>query len=86
MNTTNKKVQNDVSWNTKFYVLLAGLMAAMAFFKSTDESNILKGSLIALFIVTIVDLLEIIYHRYTSAWKIIKILFVVGLFILVLIG
>lgn len=86
MTNKPKSENKNISWNTKFYVLLAGLMTVFALSAGVDESNTIKGGLLALFIVTMIDLLEIIYHNYSRAWKVIKVSFFIILLLLIIIG
>lgn len=77
-----KSFDREVSWNTKFYVLLAFFMALFAFlFGEYDDKALFAGSVIALCFVLMVDYYKIISIRYPKTWRLIKQV-VIGLVIL----
>jgi len=81
-----RESSNLVSWNTKFYILLAVLLGAFTLSSSGDEISLAVGAFIALFILLVVDLLEVVSHRYHGAWRVVKIGFAILLTLLILIG
>ena len=77
-----KSFDKEISWNTKFYVLLAFFMAFFAFLHGGyDDTALFTGSVLALCIVLLVDYYKIISSQYPQIWRVIKQI-VIGLVIL----
>lgn len=81
-----KNSESSISWNTKFYVLLASMMAVFTFISTEGEYALAAGSIIILLIVLIIDLFAVISHKYHKVWRIIKIIIAIILTLLLLIG
>jgi len=86
MNNIFKSFDKEVSWNTKFYVLLAFCMIFFSYFMNGTETGIFVGAIISLIVVLLVDLYLILSKRYSSSWRIIKIILVIIIVALTLIG
>ncbi len=84
--STFKKFNQDISWNTKFYVLLAAIMVVFAFLSEGNDYSLIVGSIIALLVVWIIDYYVIVSRRYPKIWRIIKIAVISTLVILIILG
>lgn len=85
MNTL-KSFNQDLSWNTKFYVLLASIMLVFAFFTEDTNNLLLGGSALALLSVWIVDYYKIVSRNYPKMWRIVKLIIISSLVILIILG
>ena len=86
MNNVFKTFHNEVSWNTKFYVLLAFCMVLFSYFMNDAELGLMVGAVVSLFIVLFVDLYLILSKRYSKSWKVIKYILLLIIIALLLIG
>ena len=86
MNNIFSSFNKEVSWNTKFYFLLAFLMVLFSFLMNGTETAFFVGAIISLIIVLIVDLYLILSKRYTNTWRVIKFIIVLIIVALTLIG
>ena len=76
----------ELSWNTKFNVLLAIGMILFGYLLNDYESGLFLGTLISLIVVLFVDYYLILSKRYNKTWKTIKIIIIIILVTTVLIG
>jgi len=86
MNNIFRSFNKEISWNTKFYVLLAFCMILFSYLMNGTETGLFVGAVISLIIVLMVDLYLILSKRYTKTWRIIKIIIVLIIVALTLIG
>ena len=86
MNNIFKSFDKEISWNTKFYVLLAFGMVLFSYIMNGTETGIFLGAIISLLAVLILDFYLILSKRYSSTWRIIKIILVIIIVALTLIG
>lgn len=81
-----KSFNKEVSWNTKFYVLLAFCMILFSYFMKDTQTGLLVGAFFSLLLVLILDFYLILSKKYTKSWKVIKIILVMIIVALTLIG
>jgi len=86
MNNIFTSFNKEVSWNTKFYFLLAFLMVLFSFLMNGTETAIFVGAILSLIIVLIVDLYLILSKKYSNTWRVIKFIIVLIIVALTLIG
>ena len=86
MNNIFESFNKEVSWNTKFYVLLAFSMVVFSYLMKDTETGLFVGAIFSLFLVLIVDFYLILSKKYTKSWKVIKIILVMIIVALTLIG
>lgn len=85
-NNIFKTFNNQVSWNTKFFVLLAFCMVLFSYILGGSETGVFIGAVVSLLLVLIVDMYLILSKRYNKSWKVIKIILVLIVLALTLIG
>ncbi len=76
-----KKFNQTVSWNTKFFVLMAFILVLVSFVFNENPMAITVGSMLALSSVLVLEYYEIFIHRHPKTWRIIKHL-IIGIIIL----
>ena len=81
-----KTFDKQISWNTKFYVILAILMALFSFLFRDQEAGYFLGALGAIFCVLLLDFYLILSKKYTNTWRWIKIIIVILILALTLIS
>lgn len=86
MNNIFKSFNKEISWNTKFYVLLAFCMVVFSYFMNNTETGLFVGAVFSLVVVLAIDLYLILSKKYTKSWKVIKIVLVMLIVALTLIG
>lgn len=86
MNNIFKSFDKELSWNTKFYVLLALSMLGLSFIADGTELGIFIAAIISLVLVLALDLYLILSNKYSRSWRIIKIVIVIIIITLTLIG
>ena len=86
MNKIRKTFHNQISWNTKFYVLLAFCTVFFSFLMKNTEAGLFAGAVVSLLVVLLLDLYLILSSKYTRSWKIIKYILVLVIVALTLIG
>lgn len=86
MNNIFKSFDKEVSWNTKFYVLLAFCMVLFSYLMKGTETGIFIGAVISLLLVLLLDFYLILSRKYSKSWRIIKIILVMIIVALTLIG
>jgi hypothetical protein len=86
MSNIFKSFDKEVSWNTKFFVLLALGMVLFSYFFRGTETGLFIGALVSLVMVLILDFYLILSKRYSKTWRIIKIIVVMIIVALALIG
>jgi drug/metabolite transporter (DMT)-like permease len=86
MNNIFKTFNKEISWNTKFYVLLVILMVVFSYVFRDHDGGYFLGSVIALLCVLLLDLYLILSKKYTDSWRWIKIVIVITILALTLIS
>ena len=86
MNNIFKSFNKEISWNTKFYVLLAFSMIVFSYLMKGTETGLFVGAVFSLLLVLIIDFYLILSKRYSKSWKVIKIIMVIIIVALTLIG
>jgi len=86
MNNIFTSFNKEISWNTKFYILLAFCMILFSYLMNGTETGLFVGAIISLIIVLALDLYLILSKRYTKTWKVIKFMIVLIIVALTLIG
>lgn len=81
-----KSFDKQISWNTKFYVILAILMVTFSFVFRDYEAGYFIGAVIALLCVLLLDFYLILSKKYTNTWRWMKIVIVVIILALTLIS
>jgi hypothetical protein len=66
----------NISWNTKFFVLLAFVTVVISFGLGGSSEAIVFGSLVALSLVLIVEYFKVFSIRHPKAWKVVKIILI----------
>ncbi|MDF1698427.1 MAG: hypothetical protein P1U56_21430 [Saprospiraceae bacterium] len=86
MSNIFKSFDKEVSWNTKFYVLLALAMVVFSYVMNGTETAIFVGAIMSLLIVLLLDFYLILSKKYSKSWRIIKIILVLIIVAMTLIG
>jgi len=86
MNNIFTSFNKEVSWNTKFYFLLAFCMVLFSYLTNGTETGLFIGAIFSLIIVLIVDLYLILSKKYSNTWRVIKFIIVLIIVALTLIG
>ena len=76
----------DISWNTKFNVLLTLCLVSFGFFMHDFESRLFIGAVFSLVIVLLVEYYLIMSKKYTNVWKTLKLIFIMIIVAMILIG
>lgn len=66
----------NISWNTKFFVLLAFVTVIISFWLQGSPAAIVVGSVIALSLVLVVEYFQVFSLRHPKAWRVIKIILI----------
>ncbi len=86
MNNIFKTFNREISWNTKFYVLLVILMVVFSYVFRDQDGGYFLGSIIALLCVLLLDFYLILSKKYTDTWRWMKIVIVIIILALTLIS
>ncbi|MBT8232194.1 MAG: hypothetical protein KJN84_06180 [Bacteroidia bacterium] len=79
-------LNRTLSWNTKFFFLLAFVLVTVGFIFQDTEMGISLGAILALLAVLIIDYYKILSVRFPKTWRAIKFIVVVLIIALTLIS
>ena len=86
METNKKPLSKVLSWNTKFFVLLALTLVVVSYFYNDLEYSLAVGSFVALLVVLIVEYSQILSVRHPKTWRAVKFFVIMMVILLTLIS
>lgn len=83
---TLKEFNNELSWATRIYTLLAVAVIGFAYLTNASGNNWVMTILLAISAILFVETFAISFHRHPKIWKTIRWILIMILTSLVLIG